>query len=116
MQPRCMPWQVYIGRCAKKNSNIYIVNIIIFAIVNNITDITLGDCIWGEYGEWSTCSATCGVGTKTRTRPEAIPGSNGGDPCTGLATETGHCNPNSCPGRSILKDIPTRVLVLVKLQ
>ena len=95
------------------SSNINVMNITIVIIITNITIV---DCIWGEYGAWSTCSATCGIGTKIRTRVEAAPASNGGDPCTGLATETGHCNPNSCPGRSILKDIPTRVLVLVKLQ
>ena len=74
-------------------------------IVIIITNITIVDCIWGEYGEWSTCSATCGIGTKTRTRPENIPASHGGAPCPGSATETGQCNPGECPGRNILNDI-----------
>ena len=91
-----------------------IINIIIFAIVNNITDITLGDCIWGEYGEWSTCSSTCGGGTKTRTRQEATPASNGGAPCNGSATETGQCNLDVCPGRYILEDVPKRILIFIQ--
>ena len=82
-------------------------------IINNITNITLVDCMWGEYGEWSTCSATCGGGTNTRTRPEATPASNGGAPCTGSATETGQCNPDACPGKNILKDMPKRVLIFM---
>ena len=82
-------------------------------IINIITNITLVDCIWGEYGEWSTCSATCGGGTKTRTRPDATPASNGGAPCTGSATETGQCNLDACPGRNIFKDMPTRVQLVM---
>ena len=68
------------------------------------------DCVWGEYGEWSTCSTTCGGGTRTRTRSEGIPASNGGSPCTGPATQTGPCNRDACPGSKILKSILKRVL------
>ena len=64
------------------------------------------DCVWGEYSEWSICSATCGGGSRTRTRMEAIPASNSGASCTGSATETGICNPNSCPGSKTLKAMP----------
>ena len=64
------------------------------------------DCVWGEYGDWSSCSDTCGGGSRTRTRSEATPASNGGDPCTGSATETETCNANACPGTEILKSIP----------
>ena len=84
-------------------------------IITNIDNITLVDCIWGEHGEWSTCSDTCGGGTKTRTRPEATPASNDGAPCTGSATETGQCNTDACPGRNIFKDMPKRVLIFIEL-
>ena len=68
------------------------------------------DCVWGEYGEWSTCSVTCGDGSRTRTRPEATPASNGGDPCTGSATETETCNLNACPGSKTLKAMTKQIL------
>ena len=68
------------------------------------------DCVWGEYGEWSTCSATCGGGTRTRTRPEATPASNGGNPCGGSGTETGPCNLDECSSGKILKAIPNQFL------
>jgi hypothetical protein len=68
------------------------------------------DCVWGEYDEWSTCSATCGGGSKTRTRAEAITASNGGAPCIGSATETGPCNPDECPSSKILKVFPKKIL------
>lgn len=55
------------------------------------------DCAWGEYGEWSTCSATCGGGTRTRTRDEATAASNGGDACPGSNTDTEDCSTDACP-------------------
>ena len=72
--------------------------------------IEVVDCVWGEYGEWSTCTATCGGGTRTRTRPEATPASNGGAPCSGSATETGQCNTDACLGSNILKAVTKRNL------
>ena len=89
-----------------------IVNIIIIIIINAfVNNITLVDCIWGEYGEWSTCSAKCGGGTETRTRSEATPASTDGAPCVGPGTETRQCNLHECPGRNTLKDVPKRVLI-----
>ena len=67
------------------------------------------DCVWGKYGEWSTCSVTCGGGSRTRTRPEATP-ANGGAPCTGSPTETETCNANACPGSKTLKAMPKQSL------
>ena len=89
---------------------LYFSIVILLLLVRLFSYIKAVDCVWGEYGEWSTCSATCGGGTKTRTRPEATPASNGGAPCTGSATETGACNPDACPGSNILKAIPKRIL------
>ena len=48
-----------------------------------------------RYGEWSSyspCTASCGSGTKTRTR-ECL-----GDVCPGSATQTKSCNGlSACP-------------------
>jgi len=55
------------------------------------------DCLWGSYGEWSTCSKTCGGGERTRTRNETTPASNGGQECEGDSTETENCNQEECP-------------------
>ena len=79
------------------------------------------DCAWGEYGEWSTCTAACGGGTKIRTRPKTTPASNGGAPCTGSATETETCNHDACQGDKLLNSIPnlfiiTKVQLITKMQ
>ena len=56
------------------------------------------DCKWGSYGEWSSCSKTCGGGEEYRTRQVATPASNGGKDCEGDTTETMTCNDVACPG------------------
>ena len=48
---------------------------------------------WSEFREWSTCSAKCGGGTKTRNRSCTNPApANGGADCEGESTETHSCN------------------------
>ena len=49
------------------------------------------DCVWGEFG---TCSVTCGGGTQIRT--VLTEAANGGAPCPGSDTQT--CNEDPCPG------------------
>lgn len=53
------------------------------------------DCELGAWGPWGACSAACGGGQMTRTRPVVKPAMNGGQAC-GPATEQGTCNTNSC--------------------
>ncbi|KAK6187217.1 hypothetical protein SNE40_005292 [Patella caerulea] len=53
---------------------------------------------WGEWSDYDDCSATCGPGTKTRSRQcDNPPPSNGGDVCAGDNTETTECNLAMCP-------------------
>ena len=77
-----------------------------FIIISNITKISLFlsllsyvavNCVWGDFSDWTACSATCDGGTKTRTRIIAIPEANGGAVCTGDATETKNCETQACP-------------------
>jgi hypothetical protein len=69
------------------------------------------DCVWGAYGEWSTCSATCGGGSRTRTRTEDTAAVNGGVACSGSATETESCNSAGCPGSKILKAVSKFIII-----
>ena len=59
--------------------------------------IFLVNCVWDEWGEWSTCSKSCDGGESSRTRAILTPSSNGGRDCTGEGTETKTCNNTACP-------------------
>ena len=54
------------------------------------------DCMVSDWGEWGTCSRTCGGGMQTRTRTVTRQPTNGGMPCPTL-TETRACNTDPCP-------------------
>ena len=54
------------------------------------------DCKWGPYGEWTSCSKTCGGGEKSRQRSVFIPASNGGKDCDGKANQIEGCNAEAC--------------------
>jgi len=52
---------------------------------------------WGEFGDWSECSAECGGGSQTRSRACDSPApANGGAACVGEETETMDCNTDLC--------------------
>ena len=51
------------------------------------------------WGNWSSCSGTCGIATKTRTRTCSQPApKNGGAQCPGNHTQMHACFDRSCPG------------------
>jgi hypothetical protein len=54
---------------------------------------------WSSWSGWSSCSASCGGGTKTRTRSCNNPApSGGGANCSGSAVDSNSCNTGACPG------------------
>ena len=52
-------------------------------------------CVVGDWSDWSRCSAICGGGNQTRTRPTLTPPQHGGAPCPALS-DTQVCNTVSC--------------------
>ena len=56
-------------------------------------------CKWEDWGEWDTCSQTCGGGMHARVRNVATYAQFGGDPCPGEAAEMGPCNEQPCPSK-----------------
>ncbi|XP_019616633.1 PREDICTED: sushi, von Willebrand factor type A, EGF and pentraxin domain-containing protein 1-like, partial [Branchiostoma belcheri] len=59
---------------------------------------------WGEWTEWSPCSATCGNGTHQRWRQcNNPPPKEDGKDCAGPSTESGTCRLQDCPSCLELK-------------
>ena len=54
------------------------------------------DCVQSVFGEWSSCTKTCGTGTTTRERSVETHPAHGGKACLN-AHEHISCNSNHCP-------------------
>ena len=60
---------------------------------------------YSDWKPWSKCSKDCGNGTQQRTRTCTNPApANGGNNCTGPASETRHCNTKPCAGNFQYKE------------
>ncbi|KAL4224563.1 Hemicentin-1 [Mactra antiquata] len=56
------------------------------------------DGSWSSWDIWSSCTKTCGNGTRSRVRTCTAPfPENGGEPCHGTGKETRSCSTWSCP-------------------
>jgi len=54
-------------------------------------------CVWGEWGEWPSCSTTCEAGKTVRERPVEIEAKNNGTDCDeGDGVEEKVCNEDVC--------------------
>ena len=54
------------------------------------------DCLWGQWGRWTSCTQTCGGGRKTKTRRIQKHEENGGSTCSGGTFKNRHCNTHPC--------------------
>ena len=58
----------------------------------------LVDGAWNTWVEWSPCSASCGIGSRSRSRNCTHPApQKGGDTCKGRASQVQSCFPRACP-------------------
>lgn len=60
-------------------------------------------CVWTPWGDWDTCTKTCGGGMQGRTRSVLIKERYGGKPCVGDPQQMQGCSMQACP---ICKDSP----------
>ena len=75
---------------------------IIFVFIN-ILEVPGVDGGWGEWGSWSDCTASCGVGSKSRSRACTSPAQSGsGADCVGASTASEACEVAACPGKILL--------------
>jgi len=61
------------------------------------------DCVLGDWGGWSSCSADCGGGVMQRERPVRVEAVNGGEACE-QTSDTQQCNIGSCDVDCVLTD------------
>jgi len=60
------------------------------------TELCSVDCRLSQWGSWSTCTATCGGGRRSREREVDVLSARGGIECPGL-TESEECGTTTCP-------------------
>ena len=54
---------------------------------------------WGSWSDWSSCSQSCGSGSRSRSRECNNPApAHEGEECQGSSTKTEVCRSNPCPG------------------
>ena len=52
---------------------------------------------WSSWGDWSSCSVSCGGGTQTRSRTCSNPSATyGGSDCSGSTSDSQSCNTDNC--------------------
>eukprot|EP00933_Yihiella_yeosuensis_P057696 TRINITY_DN5769_c1_g2_i1.p1 TRINITY_DN5769_c1_g2~~TRINITY_DN5769_c1_g2_i1.p1 ORF type:complete len:1326 (+),score=179.83 TRINITY_DN5769_c1_g2_i1:153-4130(+) len=54
------------------------------------------DCKWSNWDTWSSCTKTCGRGTRSRSRSIVVEAAHGGKVCTGGSKEDEPCNTHKC--------------------
>ena len=57
------------------------------------------NCAWSNWGKFSECNKSCGIGSKERTRTVATTAKNGGNECIGRNRDKESCTLRACPGR-----------------
>jgi hypothetical protein len=54
------------------------------------------DCVLSEWAPWSVCTASCTVGTATRSRGKLVDAADGGVSCSNETSQTAACSELSC--------------------
>lgn len=54
------------------------------------------DCAFMDWGEWTSCSTTCGGGWQAQMRRVRQHSEHGGRPCTGVMRRVAPCNTHAC--------------------
>ena len=67
------------------------------------------DCTWAVWGEWGSCSSTCGQGRQTSSRIVDQQELHGGKPCTGKSERNQPCMQEECilPGYCNILSVST---------
>lgn len=93
----CIP-NVWLTRISLQLNSAHTTCFAILTTPSNGTFV-LVDGQWSQWINWSSCSRTCGIGRKTRSRTCSSPRpANGGNDCVGSTYESRECSEKICPG------------------
>ena len=82
---------------------------VVFLVRYCVVDLVNGE--WGVWLAWSTCSQSCKVGSKIRSRLcDNPPPTNNGSECFGISLESSDCNLGECPSKN---DILVNLITVV---
>ena len=59
-------------------------------------------CVWSEWSTYSSCSVSCGGGSKFATRTVLQHSTNGGKECSGQPIKSQSCETSKCPDRKYI--------------
>jgi len=62
-------------------------------------------CLWEDWGDWSACDESCGIGSQVRSRDVKREAKDGGDECRGPPQESQDCNDEPCPTTTTLPPV-----------
>jgi len=55
------------------------------------------DCVWGDWGPWTSCPVSCGNATRERYRGVRVHAKKGGAACQGSPQDNKTCTEDACP-------------------
>ena len=94
-----MSWKCY-GNCRLPESCMSRFSfLVILSLCTDSNFTSEGVPDWQQWGPWSQCSATCGLGTTVRARSCCASNLRGNLTCVGNATEAKDCNSAACQGK-----------------
>ena len=87
-----------MSRYVVENTFVIIDILTYFSFINKIITSSQVDCVWSPFGNWSTCSKTCGSGERVAKRSIITESIGGGKECDGDSMKIEACNEGPCPG------------------
>lgn len=70
----------------------FLYDLLLYTFYNFNLPFLLAESVWQQWGSWTTCSTTCGDGTRSRARSCNVANS----PCVGNSREESACNLRAC--------------------
>ena len=99
-----LSWKCY-GNCRLPESCMSRFSFLVIpSLCTDSTNISEGVPDWQQWGPWSQCSASCGLGSTLRARSCCDSNLRGNSTCVGNSTEAKDCTSAACQGNPMLNE------------